>query len=128
MEIHNMRRRELLLRHDRVSSPRSPASTTCRVRVRNLASLVLHAGFAACFVLQVWDQVHRFLSREMVTVARDLVDQDLRFCKQIQEVMHNGNLFLYIGFPWSPCALCRVSMSMPVGSHDLRTVSYMAAT
>ncbi len=91
MEKHSLRRRQLLLKHDRVSSPRSPASTTCRVRVRNLASLVLHAGFSACFVLQVWDQVHRFLSREMVTVARDLVDQDLRFLKQSQEVMSNEN-------------------------------------
>ncbi len=79
MEKQSLRRRQLLLKHDRDSSPRSPASTTCRVRVRNLTSLVLHAGFAACFVLQVWDQVHRFLSGEMVTVARDLVDQDLRF-------------------------------------------------
>ncbi len=55
---------------------------------RSLASLLMLVGFSACFVMQVWDQVLKFLGEETVTVAKYQEDE-LRLVKA-----HNGTLSL----------------------------------
>ncbi len=55
---------------------------------RSLASLLMLVGFSACFVMQVWDQVLKFLGEETVTVAKYQEDE-LRLVKA-----HNGTISL----------------------------------